>query len=324
MSETPRSSIDNRYERESEPVRPVSEPAPATPPYPAYPPSVSVGLTPAAPQVIYPAQGAAQTQPSVNVPAGYNIISGPAGLAGMMPAQQPALIVQQPVLGLPMGHVTVINNPPPAGAPCPVCGKPVGEAKADKAHHHAHAGPPAAPRFSKSTPEVFRDGFKPLWDAAQSEKAAFVVVSGCNKLLDVLLKELETKAKPLEKPTPAPSRWGGWSRPAPKKPTFAGRIENLQKVGLLLRSTVDASRDSGLSDVLTEKIDAAAVTSDMAKRYVQLLWQVADQGFEQPGWSQSGEFPKAVPAPAGEKPDHGPASPSAEPKTAPPPTAGTH
>ena len=321
MSETPRSSIDNRYEREVEPVRPVSEVAPATPPYPAYPQSVSVGLTQSSPQVVYPAQSAA---PTVSVPPGYNVISGPAGLAGLVPAQQPAPIVQQPVLGLPMGHVTVINNPPPAGAPCPVCGKPVGEAKADKPHDHAHAGPPAAPRFSKSTPEVFRDGFKPLWDAAQSEKAAFVVVSGCNKLLDVLLKELETKAKPLEKPAPPPSRWAGWNRPAPKKPTFAGRIEGLQKVGLLLRSTVDASRDSGLADVLTEKIDAAAVTADMAKRYVQLLWQVADQGFEQPGWSQSGEFPKAVPAPAGEKAGHGPAVAAGDHKPTATPTGGAH
>ena len=69
---------------------------------------------------------------------------------------------------------------------------------------------------------------------------------------------------------------------------------------MLLLATVTAARDSGLAAVLAEEIDAGSVTPEMARRYVQLLWQVADQGFEQPGWSQDGVFPKAVAAPAGD------------------------
>ncbi|MBX3480304.1 MAG: hypothetical protein KF842_07880 [Caulobacter sp.] len=289
MSETPRCSIDSRYEREGAPhdaghETPVATPVPYAPPQ-----SVTVGV-PGAP-VTYTSPAGAVTAGGVYSPVGSSVVVG-----------------QQPV-GLPVSSVTVINNPPPAGSPCPVCGKPLGEPAANKAH--AHHGPAPAPRFSKATPEVFRDGFKPLWDAAQAEQAAYVVVSGCNKLMGVLLKELEAKAKADKDPGERGRSGGGlfgWGKPQEKKPTFAERIEKLQKKGLLLRSTVNAARDSGMTEVLTEKIDASAVTSEMAQRYVQLLWQVADQGFEQPGWSQSGAFPKAV---AGPPEDHAHAAPHA-------------
>jgi hypothetical protein len=232
------------------------------------------------------------------------------------------------VLGIPAGSVTVINNPPPAGSPCPICGKPLGEAVAHKPHEPPkHPALPAAPRFSKATPEVFRDGFKPLWDAAQADTAAFVVVSGCNKLLDVLLKDLEGRSYDAPKAKARGGFVNWWTQPAPEKPTFAGRIEALQKKGFLLGSTVEAAKRGILAEVLTEKIDPGAVSGDMAKRYVQLLWQVADQGFEQPGWSQSGEFPKAVPGPASDHPPHAPAAPAAQGEhKAPPsgPAAGDH
>lgn len=278
MSETPRCSIDSRYEREGAPhdaghETPVAAPVPYTPPQ-----SVAIGI-PGAP-VTYTSPAGSVTAGGVYSPVGSSVVVG------------------QPPVGVPVSSVTVINNPPPAGSPCPVCGKPLGEPAANKGH--AHHGPPPAPRFSKATPEVFRDGFKPLWDAAQAEQAAYVVVSGCNKLMGVLLKELEAKAKAEKDPGDRKSSGGGlfgWGKPEEKKPTFAERIEKLQKKGYLLRSTVNAAKESGMTEVLTEKIDAAAVTNEMAQRYVQLLWQVADQGFEQPGWSQSGSFPKAVAGP---------------------------
>jgi hypothetical protein len=294
VSDAPRCSLDSRYEREPEPhahAAPASAPVPYSPHQ-----AVSVGL-PGAGQTVF-------TSPTT-VTTGANVVPATTMVSGTIVTPVttvPTVVMPQPLIGMPMGGITVINNPPPAGSPCPMCGKPLGEPAAGKPHDHGHHGPPASPRFSKATPEVFREGFKPLWDAAQSEKAAFVVVSGCNKLLSVLLKELETKAKSekTEDDKPKPSGGMSWfgGRKEEKKPTYSDRIAKLQKAGYLLRSTAAAAKESGMTEVLTEKIDAAAVTTEMAKRYVQLLWQIADQGFEQPSWSQSGEFPKAVPAPA--------------------------
>ncbi|NBB16404.1 hypothetical protein GVN21_13645 [Caulobacter sp. SLTY] len=306
MSDAPRCSLDSRYERE--PDGHEAHAAPAAAPV-AYSPhqAVSVGLPGAAPTVFTTPTTVTSGANVVPVTTTTTVVPG----AVISPISTPPMVVMpQPLIGTPMGGITVINNPPPAGSPCPMCGKPLGEPAAAKPHDHGHHGPPPSPRFSKATPEVFREGFKPLWDAAQSEKAAFVVVSGCNKLLSVLLKELETKAKSEKTEDDKPrSSGGGWSffggRKEEKKPTAAQRIDKLQKAGYLLKSTAAAAKESGMADVLTEKIDAAAVTHEMAKRYVQLLWQIADQGFEQPSWSQSGEFPKAAPLPADPHAAHG-------------------
>lgn len=289
MSEAPRCSLDSRYEREvsAHDGHDGHPHAPAAPvPY-VSPHAVSVGV-PGSPGQVF-------TTPISSVTgAGANVFTG---AVTTVPVATTPVMVQQPVIGVPLGGITVINNPPAAGSPCPVCGKPLGETAAHKPHEHH--GPPPAPRFSKATPEVFRDGFKPLWDAAQADQAAFVVVSGCNKLMGVLLAELEAKAKHDKADRDEPKVRTSWWAPRKedKKPTHAERIEKLQKKGYLLKSTANAARESGMTEVLTEKIDASAVTGEMARRYVQLLWQVADQGFEQPGWSQSGEFPKAVPGP---------------------------
>ncbi len=289
VSEAPRCSLDSRYEREG--IAHAGHESPSLTPVPYVSPhAVSVGV-PGSPGSVF-------TTPISSVTgAGANVFTG---AVTTVPIATPVM-VQQPMFGLPLGGITVINNPPAAGSPCPVCGKPLGDQAGHKPHDH-HAKP-AAPRFSKATPEVFRDGFKPLWDAAQSDQAAYVVVSGCNKLMNILLKELEVKAKAERSPDDRPKPGGGgglfgWGKKDEKKPTFAERIEKLQKKGYLLKSTVNAAKESGMTDVLTEKIDASAVTGEMAKRYVQLLWQVADQGFEQPGWSQDGMFPKAVAGPA--------------------------
>jgi hypothetical protein len=299
MSDAPRSSIDSRYEREGQPPEPGHELAPVSPPYPHH--AISVGL---------PGQPTSVTYGAPAMAGGVSLSPG-AVIPGLVAAPSP-IVLQQPLFGLPIGSVTVINNPPPAGAPCPVCGKPLGDPAAHRPHDHP-PGPPAAPRFSKATPEVFRDGFKPLWDAALADQAAFVVVSGCNKLLDVLLKDLEAKAALAPRGDRSePARKGFFERlfagPPEEKTTFAKRIEKLRKDGILLQSTVTAVKDYGLSEVLNEKIDAASVTSDMARRYVHLLWQVADQGFEQPQWSAVGEPPKSVPGPPqdhGHPPGHG-------------------
>lgn len=279
MTDSYRSSIDHRYAREGEmlPVEHEPHPPAPTPGHPAG--AISVGLP--------------------GLPGGVSYGAAPGLVAGgvnVLPGAPAQVVLPQQLLGVPVSNVTIINTGT-AGAPCPVCGKPLAEpAKGpDKPHDHAHPGPPPSPRFSKATPEVFRDGFKPLWDAAQAEQASFVVVSGCGKLLDVLLKELETRAVS----EPKTSRGGGglWRRAEPDKPTFAKRIEKLQDKGLLLRSTVAAAKDTALAEVLNDKVDAGAVTAEMARRYVHLLWQVADQGFEQPQWSAVGEPPKSVPPP---------------------------
>jgi hypothetical protein len=325
VSEAPRSSLDSRYEREvsAHDGHEAHPHAPAAPvPY-VNPHAVSVGVPAPGPSVF--------TTPISSVTGtGANVFTG---AVTTVPVATTPVMVQQPMVGLPpvvalpMGGITVINNPPAAGAPCPVCGKPLGDAAAHKPHEHDHKGPPAAPRFSKATPEVFRDGFRPLWDAAQADQAAYVVVSGCNKLMGVLLGELEAKARHDKADRDEPKARTSWWAPRKeeKKPTHAERIEKLQKKGYLLKSTANAAKESGMSEVLTEKIDASAVTGEMARRYVQLLWQVADQGFEQPGWSQSGEFPKAVPGPVDPHAHHAPAPQAAHAGGGHlPPPAGDH
>ncbi|MDO9338530.1 MAG: hypothetical protein Q7T61_19220 [Caulobacter sp.] len=316
MSEAPRCSLDSRYEREA-----GGHDAPAHADAPAHPAAPVPYVSPHAVSVGVPGSpGQVFTTPISSVTgAGPNVFAGAVTTVPMTVPVTTPVMVQQPVIGLPMGGVTVINFPPAAGSPCPTCGKPLGDLAAHKPHEHGPEakGPPAAPRFSKATPEVFRDGYKPLWDAAQADQAAYVVVSGCNKLLSVLLGELEVKARAEKSDRddyPA-RRQGGFTflgfrfggEPEPKIPTLAKRIEKLQEKGYLLKSTLNAARESGMTEVLTEKIDASAVTGEMARRYVQLLWQVADQGFEQPGWSQSGEFPKAVAAPVDPHAPHAPA-----------------
>jgi hypothetical protein len=284
MTDSYRSSIDHRYAREGEVLPVEHDPAPtAASAHPAG--AIAIGI-PGAPGAAY---GAAP-----GLIAG-GVLPGVAQAPVVLP--QP-VVVPQPVLGLPIGNVTIINTGG-AGAPCPICGKPLGEAAKtpDKGHEHGHghAGPPPSPRFSKATPEVFRDGFKPLWDAAQAEQASFVVVSGCGKLLDVLLRELEGRIAADDRASRVGR--GLFRRAEPEKPTFAKRIEKLQDKGLLLKSTVSAAKDTALAEVLNDKIDPGAVTAEMARRYVQLLWQIADQGFEQPQWAAIGEPPKAIAAP---------------------------
>lgn len=289
MSDGFRSSIEQRYEREGglEVIEHEAHPSEHATPV-LSPGAISISVPGSPPQVTY-------SQAPTGLTTGLNVAPG----VSVMPGSSAPTIITQPApmfMSQPGAPQITIVNPPQAGSPCPVCGKPLGDKASNKDGHgdHGHKGPAPAPRFSRATPEVFRDGFKPLWDSAQSEKAAFVVVSGCTRLLDVLLKDLEAKAGPGD----LVRKKGGWSffgPPEPKKVTVAERLEALQKKGMLLKSTVEAAKYSVLTDVLNDKVDATAVTSDMARRYVHLLWQVADQGFEQPEWCRSGEPPKPLP-----------------------------
>lgn len=346
MSETPRSSIDYRYTDDEE-SHEIGELIPHPVDVGGPPQSLSINNTTAVAQAqpLSAQPLSAQTPISLTVPAqmGYAPAApftvslpqqGAAYLTPTAPGTAPTTLVQPSFgglawNGLPQNHVFIINIGNGQGPSCPHCGKSIGQAcpTCGKPHgsHCANCGksltdhkaepvknappkPRKAPQFSRSVPEPFRDGFTQLWEAAQGDKASFVVVSAGNKLLDVLLRELEVKAKGIEPPkVKPPSFWD--TRPAkpPAKPTFSSRMEALQKKGLLLRGTVEASTNSGLATVLSETIDAAAVTPDMARRYVQLLWQVADQGFEQPSWSDAGAPPKAnsPPPEPGKGPDGG-------------------
>ena len=348
MSETPRSSIDYRY-NDDEDSHETGELVPHPVDVGGPPQSLSISNTTSVAQAQQLSAQAlsAQTPISLTVPTqmGYAPAApltvsvpqqGAAFLTPTTPGAAPTTLVQPSFgglawNGLPQNHVFIINIGNGQGPSCPHCGKSIGQAcpTCGKPHgsHCANCGksltdhkaepvknappkPRKAPQFSRSVPEPFRDGFTQLWEAAQSEKASYVVVSAGNKLLDVLLRELEVKAKSLEKPKPGPkpSFLGFGQAPKPPgKPTFSERMKSLQSAGLLLRGTVEASTNAGLATVLSESIDAGAVTSDMAKRYVQLLWQVADQGFEQPSWSDAGAPPKAnsPPPEPGKAPDGG-------------------
>lgn len=159
----------------------------------------------------------------------------------------------------------------------------------------AHAPPakpaapkkPAPPAFSDQVPEAFAKGFKDVWAGVAAGRSPVGLIADCRMLLAVLLTELERRAG-----VSAPSR--GWFGGAPQLGMKA-KIDSLVARHVLLKGVADlAKRISQLEP--GSEVNALYPMGDpaQARDYMNLIWQVADQGFEQDRWSRTGDAPLRV------------------------------
>lgn len=177
------------------------------------------------------------------------------------------------------------------------------EKKADPPKPHAPAGPPA-PAFSSAVPADFPKRFEYVWSALgkvlEGKAPPHGVIADARALLDLLLDELDPEGR---------GRFvteGAWWW---KKTTFKTygpkqRLHKLVDKRILLKSVKETVDRLAWTP---EEQAARGVRGDpdLAKRLVHLVWQVADQGFEQRSWSELAEAPPRVqPAAAGHD-DHG-------------------
>lgn len=146
---------------------------------------------------------------------------------------------------------------------------------------------PVPPAFSDQVPEAFAKGFKDVWAGVAAGRSPVGLIADCRMLLAVLLTELERRAG-----VSAPSR--GWFGAAPQSGMKA-KIDSLVARHVLLKGVADlAKRISQLEP--GSEVNALYPMGDpaQARDYMNLIWQVADQGFEQDRWSRTGDAPLRV------------------------------
>lgn len=255
----------------SDPHPPRDDHGPAAqPPAPAQPPVVAyVTPAPVWPQAPYPAYPAAP--PVYAAPSVFP--SAHCCCAGITPS------ILQPCPGA--GGFMVC---------CRVCG--LAKDEHDKGGHGKdEPKPEPPPEFSEATPEAFRARFQDVWSAVQQKRIPAGIIADCHALLLILLHALgEQAGKPAKKEA------GGWFKPAkPPAPEPLERLKKLQKDGKLLAGVIAAAERINLDP---GHVDLEPLGSfDRAKAYVQLIWQIADQGFEQVRWSDQGSSPPRAKAP---------------------------
>jgi hypothetical protein len=252
----------------SDPHPPRDDHGPAaTPSAPAQPPVVTyVTPAPVWPQPPYPAAPPVYAAPSV-------FPSAHCCCAGATPS------ILQPCQGA--GGFMVC---------CRVCGL----AKDEKDGHKddkPHKEPP--PEFTDATPEEFRARFKDVWQAVEDSRIPAGIIADCHALLLLLLRGLDgvVVTKSGKK-----SSGGGLFRSQPASPTEPlERLKALQKEGLLLKSVVKAAEGIRLDP---GDLDMAPLGDpERARRYMHLIWQIADQGYEQVRWSERCQSPPRAKAP---------------------------
>jgi hypothetical protein len=153
---------------------------------------------------------------------------------------------------------------------------------------------PAPPTFSDQVPEAFAKGFKDIWAGVAAGRSPVGLIADCRMLLAVLLTELERRAGLA----PASSGWASRFGGAPKTGMKA-KIDSLVTRHVLLKGVADlAKRISQLEP--GSEVNALYPMGDpaQARDYMNLIWQVADQGFEQDRWSRTGDAPLRVAPPA--------------------------
>lgn len=146
---------------------------------------------------------------------------------------------------------------------------------------------PAPPTFSDQVPEAFTRGFKDIWAGVAAGRSPVGLIADCRMLLAVLLTELERRAG-----VSAQSR--GWFGGAPQAGMKA-KIDSLVARHVLLKGVADLARRISQLEPGSE-VNALYPMGDpaQARDYMNLIWQVADQGFEQDRWSRTGEAPLRV------------------------------
>ncbi|CAN5896026.1 hypothetical protein BH11PSE1_BH11PSE1_28940 [soil metagenome] len=150
---------------------------------------------------------------------------------------------------------------------------------------------PAPPAFSDQVPEAFAKGFKDVWSGVAAGRSPVGLIADCRMLLAVLLTELERRAGVA----PASSRWASRFGGGAPKAGMKTKIDSLVTKGVLLKGVADlAKRISQLEP--GSEVNALYPMGDpaQARDYMNLIWQVADQGFEQDRWSRTGDAPLRV------------------------------
>lgn len=166
-------------------------------------------------------------------------------------------------------------------APVMICTCPAAPAKPEAPRK------PAPPTFSDQVPEAFARGFKDVWIGVAAGRSPVGLIADCRMLLAVLLTELERRAG-----VSAPSR--GWFG-GPTQLGMRAKIDSLVARHVLLKGVADlAKRISQLEP--GSEVNALYPMGDpaQARDYMNLIWQVADQGFEQDRWSRTGHAPSRV------------------------------
>ena len=179
-----------------------------------------------------------------------------------------------------------------------VCCRVCGLAKDEHGGHGDHKAEPS-PEFSDITPGDFRTRFKDVWHAVQENRIPAGIIADCHALLLILLHGLDgINAKSAKKAVPA----GFFRSAAPSTAEPIDRIRKLVKDGKLLAPVIKAAERVRLAP---GDLDMAPLGDpERAKRYMNLIWQIADQGFEQVRWSESGESPPRAKAPEAEGHGH--------------------
>lgn len=173
--------------------------------------------------------------------------------------------------------------------------------------------PPPAPAFSAAAPEEVVRLFRDVWTGkhATPPQSPIGLLASCNEALLLLLARLEKKADLPPPPTQRPRR-GLMARlfaPTVKPLTLRERINRLVDKGVLLGGVKTAAarvlpaNDNGerRSAVQLGLADPQPLAGDIDE-FINLLWQMLDQGFDQALWSAEAKVPPRVNPPAAPPP----------------------
>lgn len=192
----------------------------------------------------------------------------------------------------------------PAVLVCACTPKPE-EKKPEAPKPHKPAGPPP-PVFSGAVPADFPARFEYVWTSLakvlEGKAPPHGVIADARALLDLLLDDLDPEGRGRFVTEGA---WW-WKKTTFKTQSPKQRLHKLVDKRILLKSVKDTVDRLAWTP---EEQAARGVRGDpdLARRLVHLVWQVADQGFEQRSWSELAEAPPRIlpPPPAEAHDDHG-------------------
>ena len=147
-----------------------------------------------------------------------------------------------------------------------------------------------SPRFIDSAPATATAIFKDVWDGRENGRQPRLLLAGCHEALLDILTQLENRSR-RDRPLGG-RREGGFFRSSsgPKAAAPAERIDHLVKEGLLLKSVNSAASQVKLVPP-ADDLQRIGVSAEDVDRYISLLWQLLEQGFDHDQWSQNRSAP---------------------------------
>ncbi|MDQ0464466.1 hypothetical protein QO010_002247 [Caulobacter ginsengisoli] len=203
------------------------------------------------------------------------------------------------------GSTPTILQPWPMGGGFMVCCRVCGLVKDEhgKHGHDEHKTEPP-PEFSDAVPDEFRHRFKDVWHAVQENRIPAGIIADCHALLLLLLQGLDgqdARSSRKEAPSGCFNFSGASATPVSADLGLLKRIKALREKGRLLASVEKAAGPIRLDP---GDLDMAPLGDpERARRYMNLVWQIADQGYEQVRWAERGQSPPR--AKAAEPEGHG-------------------